>query len=129
MHDFFVYYNANPEKTRKGDCVVRALSKALGQSWERTFIELCFEAYLMLDMPSANEVWREYLRRKGIIRKPVEAECDGCYTVRDFCRDHPHGTYVLALDNHAVAVCNGRFFDTWDSGDETVFYYFERQEE
>lgn len=124
----FVQYNANPEKKRKGDCTVRALSKALGQTWEKTYIELCFEGFLAYDMPSANAVWGDYLRRKGFTRKLVAADCAECYTVRDFCREYPRGTYVLALGEHVITVCDGQYFDTWDSGDETPIYYWERKE-
>ena len=124
----FIFYNANPEKKRKGDCTVRAISKALCQSWQRTYIELCFEGFLMFDMPSSNKVWSDYLRRKGFTRKLVSAECEDCYTVRDFCREYPHGTYVLALGEYVVAVIDGDYYDTWDSGDETPIYFFEREE-
>ena len=36
----YSYYNANPYKIRVGDCVIRAISKALNQSWEDTYIDL-----------------------------------------------------------------------------------------
>ena len=50
------------------------------------------------------------------------------YTVEDFCKDHPKGTYVLGTGSHAVCVQDGTIFDAWNSSREVVIYYFERQE-
>jgi hypothetical protein len=40
---------------------------------------------------------------------------------------HPTGYYLLALDEHVVAVRNGYYYDTWDSGDMIVLYYWEKE--
>lgn len=125
----FVSYNPNPAGAKVGDCVVRALSKALGQDWEQTYIDLCVEGCLRCDMPSANAVWGAYLRRKGFERDFVPNSCPDCYTVEDFCADHPNGTYILALDGHVVSVVDGQYFDTWQSGREVPIYYWHRKED
>lgn len=125
----FVSYNPNPVGLKVGDCVVRALSKALGQKWEETYIDLCVEGCLRCDMPSANAVWGAYLRRKGFERDIVPNSCPDCYTVEDFCADHPNGTYILALDGHVVSVVDGQYFDTWQSGREVPIYYWHRKED
>src|SRR5699024_4476275 len=52
----WVRYNANPDGRNVGDCTIRALSLALGQSWEQTYVELALEGFSMGDMPSANHV-------------------------------------------------------------------------
>lgn len=125
----FVSYNPNPAGAKVGDCVVRALSKALGQDWEQTYIDLCVEGCLRCDMPSANAVWGAYLRRKGFEREIIPNTCPDCYTVEDFCADHPNGTYILALDGHVVSVVDGQYFDTWQSGREVPIYYWHRKED
>ena len=125
----FVSYNPNPVGLKVGDCVVRALSKALGQDWEQTYIDLCVEGCLRCDMPSANAVWGAYLRRKGFEREIIPNTCPECYTVENFCADHPNGTYILALDGHVVSVVDGQYFDTWQSGREVPIYYWHRKED
>lgn len=80
------------------------------------------------DMPSANHVWGAYLRRCGFVRQIVPNECPDCYTVADFCRDHPEGLFVLAISGHVVAVEDGDWWDTWDSGNEIPVYYWMRKE-
>ena len=58
-------YNQNPKGKRVGDCVVRAVSRATGKTWEETFAGICAAGYELCDMPSANQVWGAYLRRQG----------------------------------------------------------------
>jgi hypothetical protein len=120
----WVSYNANPVNKRTGDCVIRALSKILGQPWEQTYTDLYVQGLKMHDMPSANAVWGAYLRSKGFEREAIPNTCPDCYTVEDFCRDNPEGKFILALSGHVIAVENGKFYDTWDSGNEVPIYYW-----
>ena len=60
-----IYYNPNPSGTNVGDCTVRAISKATGQDWETTYAALSAVGFILHDMPSANVVWGEYLKRLG----------------------------------------------------------------
>lgn len=124
----FMAYNPNPAGARVGDCTVRAVSKATGEDWARTFCGLCAEGMRLCDMPSANHVWGAYLRRRGFRRHALPDACPDCYTVADFCSDHPSGVYVLALSGHVVCVEDGDYYDTWDSGEEVPAYYWEKEE-
>lgn len=121
-------YNANPKGKQVGDCTVRAISKATEQPWEDAYSGIALQGFLLADMPSANNVWGSYLKRKGFRRRMIPDSCPDCYTVEDFCRDHPIGTFIVALHGHVVAVKNGDYYDTWQSGNETPLYYFEREE-
>lgn len=122
-------YNPNPLNKRVGDCAVRAVSKATGQDWETAYIDMIVQGFAMCDMPSSNAVWGEYLRSKGFTRHIIPNECPDCYTLIDFCREYPKGTYVVALPNHAVAVIDGSYYDAWDSGSETPLYFWKRKED
>lgn len=124
-----VPYNPNPAGKQVGDCTVRAVAKALGQSWEDSYIGLALEGFCLCDMPSANSVWGAYLKRHGFRRRLLEDSCPDCYTLEAFCEDHPKGVFVVALSGHVVTVCNGQYHDTWDSGQESPLYYFEREEQ
>ena len=120
-------YNPNPMGARVGDCTVRAISRATGESWDTVYCGLCVEGLRLCDMPTANHVWGAYLRRHGFRRRALPDDCPDCYTVADFCRDHPHGTYVLAISGHVVCVDDGRYYDTWDSGAESPAYYWYKE--
>ena len=120
----FVKHNENPEGARVGDCTVRAIALATGQPWEKAYLGLCVEGAIQHDMPSANSVWGAYLKQHGFKCYVIPDTCPYCYTVRDFCRDNPKGTFVLATGTHAVCVKSGSYYDTWDSGLEIPLYYF-----
>lgn len=123
----YIQYNTNPKCNRVGDCTVRAISKALEQPWEETYIDMCLFGLLDYDMPSSNAVWGKYLKSKGFKRRIVEENNDSpTYTVADFCRDHPQGIFIMAISGHVVAVQDGNYFDTWDSGQCIPVYYWRK---
>lgn len=117
-------YNSNPRRNRVGDCTVRAISKAMNRDWEEIFVGLTAYGFMMCDMPSANNVWGRYLKINGFSRYLVDDKGKDYYTVDDFCRDNPSGTYILAIDGHVVCVQDGYYYDTWDSGQEEPIYYW-----
>ena len=123
----YIKYNANPNNNRVGDCVIRAISKATGISWDKVFMDIVLEALYMYDMPSSNAVWGNYLTSIGFEKHIIPSNCPDCYTIIDFCNDYPQGTYVVATGTHTVAVIDGNYYDTWDSGDEVPIYYFKRR--
>lgn len=121
-------HNENPANARVGDCVVRAISTALGQDWVKTYAELCVQGLMFCDLPSSNAVWGSYLAHKGYKRFAIPNDCN-CYTVEDFCKDHPKGTYILGTGTHALTVIDGDHFDSWNSISECPIYYFTKEEE
>lgn len=123
----YSYYNANPYKIRVGDCVIRAISKALNQPWEDTYIDLTIQGYLMGDLLSSNAVWGAYLKSKGFTRDIVSNDCPECYTIEDFCNEHPKGTYIIGTGTHAVVVEDGCVFDTWNSSGEVPIYFYKKE--
>ena len=126
----YVYLNVNPDKKRTTDCVIRGVSFVLDQDWETTFTHIAVECIKEHDMPEYNYVWAGYLRRRGFRRFMIPDTCPDCYTVKDFCRDNPIGTYLLVIvgygsdGGHVVAVRDGNYFDIWDSGNEVPTYYW-----
>ena len=123
----YQFYNANPNAARVGDCTIRAISRVLNQSWEKTYIEICLEGLVMYDMPDANQVWGKYLTDNNFTRHFIPNECSNCYTVRQFAEEHKEGRYVLAIPGHVVACIDGTYFDTFDSGDCVPIYYWEEK--
>ena len=120
--------NENPANARVGDCVIRAISTALNQDWVKTYAELCVQGLMFCDLPSSNAVWGSYLAHKGYKRFAIPNDCN-CYTVENFCKDHPNGTYILGTGTHALTVISGNYYDVWDSGQEAPIYYFTKEEE
>lgn len=125
----FVETNLNPLHRRVGDCVIRALSAALDQSWDETFVGVALKGFEMADLPSSNAVWNAYLRDKGFTRHIVPHELGDVYTVADFAADNPNGTFVLGIDGHVVCVKDGNLLDSWDSSQEIPVFYWKKAEE
>ena len=53
----------------------------------------------------------------------------GCVTrptVDEFAKDHPNGTYICKVAHHVVAVVDGEYYDTWDSGWRSMYGYYEK---
>lgn len=125
----WVYYNPNPTGQHVGDCAVRAVSKATGEDWDTSYCGISLQGMLTKNVPSANAVWGSYLRRKGFKRKMIPDECPDCYTVEQFCEDHPEGLFVVAVPNHVLTVVDGDYYDAWDSGKETPMFYYYLEEE
>lgn len=129
MVEVFVEYNPNKHKrNRVGDCAVRALSKALGQTWDETFVGLALKGFELGDMPSSNHIWGTYLKEHGFTRHAMPAEYAVWYTVSDFEKDNPKGTYILGLDGHVVCVQDGNLYDTWNSEEEHPIFYWAKKE-
>lgn len=124
----FIQYNANPKGNKVGDCVIRAISTALGHSWEETYIELCLQGYLMSDLPSSNMVWGNYLKSNGFVREFVRNDCPECYTIEDFSNEYPNGIYIVGTGTHATVIIDGNIFDTWDCSGEQPIYYYKQEE-
>lgn len=124
----YVYYNPNPSNNHVGDCVIRAISKLTNQDWEKTYVEICLQGFMLHDMPSANYVWGSYLLSNGFKRYIIPNECPDCYTVKEFCKDYPKGKFLLATGSHVVTIQDGDYYDAWDSGDEVPVYYWQKEE-
>jgi hypothetical protein len=124
----YKFYNPNPKQRFVSDCTIRAICLLTDQDWDSVYVGTTFEGFLRKNMPSGNDTWGSYLDRLGYFRKALPDTCPFCYTVKDFCNDHPQGKYLLALDQHVVAVKDGDYYDTWDSGNEIPFYYWTKGE-
>lgn len=122
----YVYFQNNPMGKQVGDCVVRAISKSMDMSWDDAYMELAMQGLCMCDMPNSNSVWGALLYLNGYKRESIEVACPDCYTVKDFCMEHPTGDYILGTGSHAIAVCSGNYFDSFDSGNENPVIVWEK---
>ena len=123
----FAYYNQNPVAAREEDCAVRAVSSALGISWDEAFDLIAHNAKQMGAMMHRDAAWGSVLRQHGFIRKVIPNSCPECYTAEDFAIEHPRGVYVLGFGTHTAAVIDGTILDTWDSRDEIPIYVWEKR--
>lgn len=130
----FEYYQPNDKdlKDKYGDCTIRALSKALEVSWLEAFdlmIPLCREAQVANIFGAPSNIEREIVCKLGFTYTGVSNKKGTKRpTVWQFAKDHPKGHYILNVANHEVACVDGKYFDTWDSGDKSLYGYYTRVE-
>ena len=120
----WVNVNPNPQHKHVPDCVIRAICFALNMSWYEVYDDLCEVGRRDCNMPSADAVWGHYLQMRGFEPFLLPKTCPRCTTVRDFAKIYPEGTYIIGTGSHAVAVINGDYFDSWDSGDEIPSFFW-----
>lgn len=116
--------NPNPGHKEVPDCVVRALCIALSRTWLDVYDELCALGRSEYSMPSADAIWGKYLYQMGFEPFLLPETCPSCITVRRFCVMYPHGTYIIGTGSHAVAIVDGNYYDSWDSGDEIPSFFW-----
>lgn len=130
----FVYYQPNKKdlKDKYGDCTVRALAKALGVSWLDAFdlmTPICreYQAPNIFNLPCDKE--REAMARLGFDYTGVSnRKGTKRPTVDEFAKAHPTGTYICNVANHEIAVVDGKYYDTWDSGDRKMYGFYTKRE-
>ena len=74
----FIEYNANPRGINTGDCVIRAISKALDTDWEKVYMALTVKGLEKAMWGDTNAVWEKYLRENGFEQHVLPDACPEC---------------------------------------------------
>ncbi len=122
----FIFHNENPKgRVSSSDCVIRAIAKATGKSWEDVLTGL-FEVGLKIkDVPSSKPVFQKYLEQQGyrMQRQPRKPDATK-YTVEEFANKFSKGAYIVNLANRLSCVVDGKIYDTWNCKDKSVGNYW-----
>ncbi len=117
--------NPNPAHKEVSDSVIRAIAIALGARWLDIYDDLCRLGREEFNLPNADAVWSKYLHNSGF--EPfLLPENDNGINIEEFCREHPEGTYIVGTGSHPVAVLNGDYYDSWDSGNEVPSFFWRK---
>ena len=125
------YYQPNKKdlKDEYGDCVIRALCKVTGKEWLQVFDELIPYVREVQANPNAPQVYSQYLDDNGFKWVGIKVEKGSKRpTVQSFTKAHKEGTYILRVSHHVVSVSEGYFWDTWDSGNKSVYGYYVKED-
>lgn len=123
----FIKYQPNPQNRKTDDCVIRALTKALGVDWDTASIYAIVQQIRDSDIYVKNYVWGNLLLRNGFTKHHLPDQCPDCYSVKDFCNDHKLGMYVLGTGDHVVTVVDGDYYDSFDSGEMIPIVYYRKE--
>lgn len=108
--------NPNPEKKEVPDCVIRAICIALNKPWLEVSDELYEMARSEYSVTCDDNVWGRYLYSLGFEPFLLPFVCPKCTTINEFTKMYPFGRYIVGTGTHAVAVIDGDYYDSWDSG-------------
>jgi len=121
------YYNPNPKKHEVGDCVVRAMCKAMEKEWDEVYQDLCSLGMELKAMPNDDIVWKKYLLENGFqYHKVSNKKGSKRPRVNEFAKDNKEGTYILRVANHIVTCVDGYYYDLFDAGSSALYGYYEK---
>ena len=124
----YKYYQPNKKdlKDKYGDCVIRALTKALNMEWLQVFDEMQPISREMQVPFNCRPCYEKYIESKGLKYIGISNKKGTKRpTVDRFAKDHTTGTYILRVAHHLVTVVDGIYYDTWDSGKKSLYGYWE----
>ena len=123
----FVKFNQNPKQKRTTDCVIRAISFALGKTWEEVYRDLAergIENGLMLN---DRNNWKLYLKVLGYNMERMPKTLNNKrYTVEQFADEIARKgcTYIVKIANHITVVKDKKLYDTWNCKNKCVGNYW-----
>lgn len=126
----YKYYQPNEKdlKDNYGDCVIRALTKVMSKTWTQVFDDLIPYAKRLQCMPNGKQCYESYLKENGFTYHGISNKKGSKRpTVDRFAKEHKSGTFFLNVANHCVAVVDGYYYDTWDSGSCCLYGYLEKE--
>lgn len=111
----FVYYNANLNNEKIGDCVIRAISLAL---------DLDYDVVVKLLLKNSKYFNCDLLVKDcyGKLLEDMGFKCyDGRgYTVKEIAEDFYNKKLLLRIENHLTASLYGDIYDLWNTSYEPV---------
>ena len=127
----YQYYQPNKLdlKDNYGDCAIRVLCKTENTSWLETY-DLMYKLSREIQCPMNCKYGFEHIVKSlgynytGISNKKGSKRP----TVLNFAKNHKDGTYICVVANHYVAIENGIYYDTWDSGNCCLYGYWKKGE-
>lgn len=124
----FHFHNENPRGRRTGDCVIRAIGRASGDGWDKTFDGLVEVGRRIKSELAWKDCYEKYLAEQGWIKGKQPRKEDGTkYTVAEWCRKHRRGCMVVSVSNHLTCIIDGKCNDIWNCTGKTVLNYWTRQ--
>ena len=127
----YKYYQPNDKdlKDKYGDCVIRALTKVTDKTWLEVFDEVVPFAREHQCMPNSPICYEAYLKKNGFVYSGI-SNIKGIKRpkVESFAQEHPKGKYLLRVAHHVVALVDGIYYDTWDSGFCSMYGYWYKEE-
>lgn len=126
-YENFQYFQPNIHVC--GDCHIRCICAATGQTWLEAFDGLAASARKNQWNLGLRENITDYLSTLGFTWHAITPKRgEKRPIVADFAKSHNKGHYVLDVSNHVVGAHNGKYYDIWDCGYKSMYGYWELKE-
>lgn len=127
----FHFHNANPKGKNANDCVARAISVALSQSWDDTIREMTELGIKLGFVFNEDKCIARYLKDKGWERynEPRDLE-NKKLTVKQFIKrpGNDKGSIIAKVGSHHLSIIvDGVVWDTWDCSNKIIHAYWRKK--
>ena len=125
-------FNPNPLGKKVDDCSIRSYCAAKGIEWDTAFDYACEIAEQEKDIINSGKVCHRVVTEKlgmNLNKESKKVKPKDRMTVMEFACLHNSGTFILDCPKHFVAVVNGRYCDTFNSGKMKVKAFYEFPDE
>ena len=126
---YYEYINVNPKDKFVGDCVVRAIALACGQTWEETVREMTELGIKKGMVLNDRKLYPLYLKSKGFVQMLEPRNFNGTkMTVKEWLdNNHLSGNIVINVGSHHVScIIHNKVRDTWDCSHDTMHKWWMR---
>lgn len=123
----YIKYNANPKEKITTDCVVRAISTAMHESWMQTYEKLCELGKKKCKMPNDSYVFAQYLRNNGFEQMTQKKHSSGSkYTIKELVDSYIEENVILVIKcrGHLTCAIYDTLIDTWNCGWQKAGQYW-----
>lgn len=115
----FKYLNVEPNEEKLQDCVIRAISLALGVRYDDIVNHLAHNA----DSNSCNSInvccYTKLIESIGYYTREVEN-----MSVGDIADMHPNKVLLIRIEGHLTCAIDGCIYDLWDCRDKEATCYW-----
>lgn len=120
------YINHNPSLKKTGDCVIRAIAGATGDTWEDTLDGLVRYAKKLHTSPTNKECYQAYLiEEKGYKKNAMPKLRKGKrVTSKELAQEVDA---IIQQANHLVFSEGGHVVDSWNSEERSVYNYYTKE--
>ena len=121
----YIFYNPNRIGNSTGDCVIRAITAGMGNSWKEVVLDLSQYMLKYGYMMNTPETYGMYLKDKGWVQQKAPTKNKGgSMTVGEFVKKFKGHAIVHVDDNHVTYVADGKIWDLWDPSNHTIGEYW-----
>ena len=128
---YYEFYNANPKGKSAQDCGVRAVSLALGITWDEAIDLLVEKSHKYKDAPESDKCVRAVIEEHGFTPMKIDVRFGGTRPTMCDIIDMYDKDYIIvgAIARHYMTATNGKVRDIWNSSERPLYKYWVKKKD